>query len=149
MFFCFEGVAGGFIAPHEARLLDAFSLGKTVRLLAILDGVILVINCAYFPLNLLLLLWVSQSLGRTIFVGKGKHSIATIHLKSSFCATIWCSFLVAALLMCASFLAQLRPFLCIPLAHPARCLFVLAKYLPRRGKVLVAWAAAVVDGALM
>eukprot|EP00903_Cladosiphon_okamuranus_P015644 g14446.t1 len=51
------GVAGGFIAPHEARLLDALSLGKTVRLLAILDGVILLLNCAYFPVMMLLLVW--------------------------------------------------------------------------------------------
>eukprot|EP00752_Nemacystus_decipiens_P013381 g11847.t1 len=50
------GVAGGFIAPHEARLLDAFALGKTVRLLAILDGLILVLSCAYFP-SVLLLVW--------------------------------------------------------------------------------------------
>lgn len=54
-------MAGGFISPHEVRLLEAFSLGGTVRLLAILDGVILVLNCAFFPIMLLLLLWVSGS----------------------------------------------------------------------------------------
>ncbi|CAM9604400.1 unnamed protein product [Ectocarpus sp. 12 AP-2014] len=50
------GVAGS-MAPHEAKLVEASSLAKTIRLLAVLDGLILVINCGYFPVLLLLLLW--------------------------------------------------------------------------------------------
>lgn len=50
------GVPGNFIAPHEARLMEVFSLGRTIRFLAILDGIILLFNCAYFPV-LYLLLW--------------------------------------------------------------------------------------------
>lgn len=58
-----KGVAGGFITPHEARLMEAFTLGRTIKLLAILDGVILVLDCVYWPALLLLLFWVSFFLG--------------------------------------------------------------------------------------
>jgi len=51
-------VAGGYIAPHEIRIMDAFNLGKTVRFLAVLDGALLLLNCAYVPVLFLLLLWV-------------------------------------------------------------------------------------------
>ncbi|CAN0004392.1 unnamed protein product [Scytosiphon promiscuus] len=51
------GVAGGFVSPHEAKLLEAFSLGKTIRLLALVDGLLLLANCAYYPGLLLLLFW--------------------------------------------------------------------------------------------
>ncbi len=42
--------------------MDAFNLGKTIRLLAVLDGALLLINCAFVPVLFLLLLWVRLSL---------------------------------------------------------------------------------------
>lgn len=51
------GVTGNFIAPHEVRLMEAFALGRMIRILAILDGIILLLNCAYFTV-LFLMLWV-------------------------------------------------------------------------------------------
>lgn len=56
-----KGVAGGFLAPHEAVLLEAVSLGRAVRFLSVLDGVMLFLSCPYFPL-LLLYSWVSGEL---------------------------------------------------------------------------------------
>ena len=38
--------------------MDAFNLGKTIRMLAVLDGGLLLLNCAYVPMFFLLLLWV-------------------------------------------------------------------------------------------
>lgn len=53
------GVTGNFIAPHEVRLMEAFSLGRTIRILAVLDGLILLLNCASFYILYVLVIWVS------------------------------------------------------------------------------------------
>lgn len=47
--------------------MEVYSLGKTVRILAILDGVILLLNCAYFPVLYMLLLWVSTRKPRAYY----------------------------------------------------------------------------------
>lgn len=52
------GVTGNFIAPHEVRLMEAFTMGRTIRILAVLDGILLLLQCAWFPILFLLLLWV-------------------------------------------------------------------------------------------
>ncbi|CAM9993976.1 unnamed protein product [Ascophyllum nodosum] len=51
------GVSGNFMAPHEVRLMQAFAMGRTVRILAILDGILLLLQCAWYPILFLLLAW--------------------------------------------------------------------------------------------
>jgi len=64
------GVSGNFTAPHDVRLMEAFTMGRTIRILAVLDGILLLLQCTWFPILFLPLLWVRGTmLDRIIFLG--------------------------------------------------------------------------------